>query len=471
MRALLDQAPSFLDLGAWTAHLILPLFYFFKNDNVAPALALVIFGAAVGLCVLFIFVSTYIRVQVRRRIRAVKRTRDKAGFAKAMPQIERIMLSSHYLRHSWQKFRETLMERSADDASARQVVFNTARPQAYFNTSEAGLRFPLFRAFPNLLVGIGLLLTFFGLVTALYFTTDAIENARDLHASQEALENLLHAASFKFYTSIAGLGGSIILTLVLRYGTSKIEFSFDSLASALESKLEFVTPESIAFDHYQEAKEQTKNLRLFNTEVAISVGKHVEEALATTLPDFLARAMAPIAKSLDDVARKLTSMNESAIGELAGNFAQKLQGATGEQMGLLSKTLGELRQSLGEINNRLDESGTGLANSVTRSSQEMREAVSAMMITANSMREAGAPLAESARLMADASGHIAESTRGIEQSVTAAQDQFREVGDMLRTTLQTTAGSWESYEKRFKDVDENLSSILDRIIQSVQENS
>ncbi len=236
MRALLDQAPSFLDLGAWTAHLILPLFYSFKNDNVAPALALVIFGAAVGLCVLFIFVSTYIRVQVRRRTRAVKRTRDKAGFAKAMPQIERIMLSSHYLRHSWQKFRETLMERSAGDASARQVVFNTARPQAYFNTSEAGLRFPLFRAFPNLLVGIGLLLTFFGLVTALYFTTDAIENARDLHASQEALENLLHAASFKFYTSIAGLGGSIILTLVLRYGTSKIESSFNSLASALEIK-------------------------------------------------------------------------------------------------------------------------------------------------------------------------------------------------------------------------------------------
>lgn len=237
MRALLDQMPSFLDLGAWTAHVIRPLFYFFKDDNVAPALALVIFGAALGLCVLFIFVSTYIRMQVRRRIRAVRNTKDKTGFAKTMPQIERIMLSSGYLRHSWQKFRETLMEPSADDTSGRQVVFNTARPQVYFNTSEAGLRFALFRAFPNLLVGVGLLLTFFGLVTALYFTTDAIENPRDLHASQEALENLLHAASFKFYTSIAGLGGSIILTLVLRYGTSKIKSSFNSLASALEAKL------------------------------------------------------------------------------------------------------------------------------------------------------------------------------------------------------------------------------------------
>ena len=107
-------------------------------------------------------------------------------------------------------------------------------------------------------------------------------------------------------------------------GLQKLNSSFDSLASALEAKLKSVTPELIAFDHYQEAKEQTRNLKLFNTEVAISVGRHVEDALSATLPNFFAQAMAPIAKSLDDVAHKLTSMNESAIGELAGNFAQKL---------------------------------------------------------------------------------------------------------------------------------------------------
>jgi len=242
------------------------------------------------------------------------------------------------------------------------------------------------------------------------------------------------------------------------------------LASALEAKLEFVTTESIAFNHYQEAKEQTKNLKLFNTEVAISVGKHVEEALTATLPDFFARAMTPIAKSLDDVAQKLTAMNERAIGDLAGNFVQKLEGATGEQMRLLSTTLGDLRQSLGDINSRLNESGEGLANNVTKSSQEMREAVTAMTITAKAMAEAGAPLAESARLIADASIQIATSSQSVERSVTTAQSEFREVADMLRTTLETTAGHWESYERRFKDVDESLSSVLDRIIQSVQEN-
>src|SRR5262249_13715447 len=152
-----------------------------------------------------------------------------------------------------------------------------------------------------------------------YWTNEAIKEANNLQASQDALRDLLHAAAFKFYTSIAGLGGSIILTLVLRYGTSKVEASFDALAFALERNLVHLTPESIAFNHYREAQEQTRNLKLFNTEVAISIGRRIEEALASTLPTYLSQAMAPISKSLDQAVAKLSTMNESAIGQLASS--------------------------------------------------------------------------------------------------------------------------------------------------------
>src|SRR5258705_431368 len=226
MPSIFDELPGFLELGAWTTRHIRPLFDLFRDEDVAPALALIIFGSALVLCFLFIIDSSFIRMQVRRRIRAVRSIRGKVEFAEAMPDIEKLMLRTRYLRHSWQKFRETLIEPSADEDRGPKVVLNTARPQNYFNTAEAGLRFPLYRAMPNLLVGIGLLLTFFGLVTALFFTTVAIKSAADLAASQNALRDLLYAASFKFYTSVAGLGGSIVLTLVLRYGTSAIEKTF-----------------------------------------------------------------------------------------------------------------------------------------------------------------------------------------------------------------------------------------------------
>jgi methyl-accepting chemotaxis protein len=465
MDSVISRLPEFLELGAWTARHIRPLFDLFRDENVAPALALIIFGTALSLCALFLFDSTFIRVQVRRRTRVVARIKDRIEFAEAMPGVERLMLGTRYLRHSWLKFRETLIEPSIEDAPGRKVVRNTARPQDYFNTAEAGLRFPLYRAMPNLLVGIGLLLTFFGLVTALFFTTTAIKNATDLVASQNALRDLLYAASFKFYTSIAGLGGSIVLTLTLRYGTSAVEKSFDKLASTLESKLVFVTPESIAFDHYREAQEQTRNLRLFNTEVAISVGKRIEEALAATLPSYLAQAMAPIGKSLDQVAVKLTSMNEGAIGELAGSFANKLQGVTGESMTGLVTTLSDLRISLEEMNRGISANGLGLTTATrefegvsSRMANRIEEAVEAVTrglvsqseSIGRNVAQAAIDAGEQSRTKVIAAGaDVAETLSGIGQQLSDAVRGMEE-------SLQGTVRAMSNIER---SIAEHVSSI------------
>src|ERR1700730_18087453 len=107
MDSLFVTPPSFLDLGTWTTHQVLPLFYYFKNDSVAPALAAVLFSLALILCCLFILHSSRIRAQVWRRIRAVRRIKDETSFAAEMQLIEELMSSSKYLRHSWQKFRGT----------------------------------------------------------------------------------------------------------------------------------------------------------------------------------------------------------------------------------------------------------------------------------------------------------------------------------------------------------------------------
>jgi hypothetical protein len=163
-------------LGSWTTEQIRPLFSLFKNDQVAPALALLIFLTAVGLCILFLLKTTYIRIQIKRRTRNVRQIRSKSEFITMMPRVETLMMKSAYLRHSWEKFRETVIEPLPNDP-INLVILNTTRPQDYFNMADAGLQFPIYRALPNLLVGIGLLLTFFDLVSALFFTTDAIKNA------------------------------------------------------------------------------------------------------------------------------------------------------------------------------------------------------------------------------------------------------------------------------------------------------
>ena len=99
MQAIFERVPSFLDLGAWTREHILPLFILFRNDDVAPALAFSIFGFAVVLCVIFLTYSRFICIQVGRQTRLIRRIKDRSTLPAAMPEIERSMLRSRYLRH------------------------------------------------------------------------------------------------------------------------------------------------------------------------------------------------------------------------------------------------------------------------------------------------------------------------------------------------------------------------------------
>jgi hypothetical protein len=93
--------------------------------------------------------TTYIRLKIRRCINAIKKISSRSDFVAAIPTVQALMIKNRYLRHSWDKFRETLIEPEPDDHLSPAVIFNTSRPQDYFNMAEAGLRFPIYKALPN----------------------------------------------------------------------------------------------------------------------------------------------------------------------------------------------------------------------------------------------------------------------------------------------------------------------------------
>jgi hypothetical protein len=85
-----DELPGFLELGAWTSRHIRPLFDLFRDEDVAPALALIILGTALVLCIFFLLDSTFIRIQVWRRIQAVRNIKGKVEFTDQMHQVEEL---------------------------------------------------------------------------------------------------------------------------------------------------------------------------------------------------------------------------------------------------------------------------------------------------------------------------------------------------------------------------------------------
>ena len=108
----------------------------------------------------------------------------------------------------------------------------------------------------NILVAIGLVVTFLGIVAALTEATSAMGQAggSDSSAMETALMGLLSIAATKFWTSIAGVLASVILRVVARFRRKRIERLEASLFESLDAAVEFNPPEKVML-------EQLKSLR------------------------------------------------------------------------------------------------------------------------------------------------------------------------------------------------------------------
>ena len=95
------------------------------------------------------------------------------------------------------------------------------------------LNLPLAEAAPNLLVGVGLLMTFLFLTFAVTSATDALQPGIDPQQAMPALRELLRVTGAKFMTSLAGLLASIVWTVCARRWMARLGASCDDVLREL----------------------------------------------------------------------------------------------------------------------------------------------------------------------------------------------------------------------------------------------
>ena len=96
--------------------------------------------------------------------------------------------------------RSSVPPKVMDDGSLSPAA-NTVRPNEYLNLQQLGMGPRFSNVWPNVLIGIGLSLTFLGLISASEATTVMQQALGDTAELQGAIQGLLNVASAKFYAS------------------------------------------------------------------------------------------------------------------------------------------------------------------------------------------------------------------------------------------------------------------------------
>jgi len=333
------------------------------------------------------------------------------------------------LRGAWQKFKQTLIIQQND------VYALSIRPIMYFciEDFENIIHLKRLAKWSGLFVGIGLLCTFLGLVAALdsasQSITAATQGGQGTEAMQVAIKNLLHAATFKFFTSIFGLFASLVVTYSEKSLKRAIENRLDVFRNLLESKLAILTPEMIAYALLRESGQQTTQLKTFNNEMSDGLMQ-----MSAAVVKSLESAVTPVQKGLEQVNAGIGSMEQSigaTIGDVIGSNMRNMQEETmkvlaeklselmnqqaGTELTTLVSTLAQLSDALAEMRSSLDSGGGAFSQQLGEAARELRSGVS--------------ELSDAARRMSEG------VTADVSKAQSALIDNLRTVGDEMANSL------------------------------------
>lgn len=317
---------------------------------------------------------------------------------------------------AWREFQESIV----DETEA--PVRNTNRPAAFFN--RAAPRQSLLIFWSNIMVGLGLILTFLGLIVALHKASQGMATG-DQTAMQQSLIDLLTVAGAKFFTSVAGVGTSLVLRFVehgLQKRTNRVT---DALCSLLERGMLYVPPQRLAVEQLDVLREQRDQLKAFNTDFALQLSERMGVEFQ--------QAIAPVTASLGLLNDNMTSMGQG----LGQGAAKAIEEASGGELRALGQTLSTLGERLDDLSSSVGSSGEDAARQIraagadfAQAATDIREAFDRLTGQVDSMGERFSTQGEEmARAQSDT---LERMLSGLESAQTKSADAITEAVNRLQ---------------------------------------
>ncbi len=152
-----------------------------------------------------------------------------AGWKDVMSPVAAILNGDDQLAAGWRFF----------DRQARQAgeVPDVTYAACVAGAAPADARQGWMRSLPGTFTSIGLILTFIGLVVALYFAARGFRSG-NMEEARLSIVQLLNASAFKFLTSVAALFSALSVSLFLQYTDARLDRLRQEIVAQVDNLIE-----------------------------------------------------------------------------------------------------------------------------------------------------------------------------------------------------------------------------------------
>ncbi|RKU11692.1 hypothetical protein C6502_07385, partial [Candidatus Poribacteria bacterium] len=378
--------------------------------------------------VLFLLGVIYFAVRTFRRYRLIKGLTIEVNRydRPAQPSIKHELKSkfdrNKELAEGWREFEDSLITRSHNE---NQMVYKTDEASMFFSEErllDQHLNLRFWNSVPALLVGLGILGTFVGMVWGLIpFSDIDFGNTNQSHIVpmdstqaatadptqettteqiQAAIQKLLSGVSTAFVTSVWGMIASLLFNGLEKLGIGRVSQAIARLQHALDQVFTLTRAEEIAMRQQDELAQQTAALKSFSTDLAdrikiamdsimserlenlnqsltqlhdqnaegrqeiIQELHNAPEAFSNAMVQQLAPSLDQLNQAVEELRRQREESSTDAIQQLVEEFQNSLSGTATAQMENLARTVGNASQSLMNLPGQMEQMIAGVQEQV-----------------------------------------------------------------------------------------------------------
>ncbi len=190
------------------------------------------------------------------------------------------------LAEVWHEFQNSLITREPKE-NEKKIVYKTDEASLFFSEERLlgqymNLRF--WNSVPALLVGLGILGTFVGLVWGLLpFSNIDFQQTENIRS---AIQSLLSGVSTAFVTSVWGMLLSLLFNWIEKSCIGWVSSKISVLQRTLDQLFTLTTQEEIAFRQEDELAQQTQALKAFSTDLANEIKSAMAQGRQEIIAEF-----------------------------------------------------------------------------------------------------------------------------------------------------------------------------------------
>ena len=409
--------------------------------------------------------------------------KDRKDYFERYEEIRLFFESKNYVKNCWGEYDETIIY------DEHREIISPKRAHDYFNEQlivSPTVNLRLFFAIPNLLIGVGLLLTFFGIVIALNIASSGIAGGTAA-SSDKALQDLLGAASTKFSSSIIALICSLTFSGWQKHYYDKIITVIDDICHKFEELTINRSVEQLVYEDIKIQKEISNSLH----SLAIDISSKIGEVLANKLPESIELSMKPLTEALMKIADKMDKTGESGMQNMIEKFMDRLHSSTNNEMSSLVENIKQLQGGLTNVLEAISSTGSTFGNTMFNAAGEISSSLKPVSENLNSFGDvikgvteniflllkefesnitglnhivenfssiaksidiAGQPILSANRAISDASNSLTDVSGNIKSFMESSKSTLQSV-ENISSGLEK---AWISYQEKFEKVDTDL---------------